>query len=100
MKKYDTRHIIFHVLLALYFIWLPLLIVLIILLAYYQFSIYDTTPVNALLPILFINLIFGSLLMFLLRILSINKKAITFVRITFYVILVFSLIVVIPLYLL
>lgn len=100
MNKVDSKHIAFHVLAALYFIWLPLFTALVSLLFYNIYNAYDCTVIYALLPTLFTNLIMGALLMFVLRLFKSHPKLTSFVRISYYIILSFSLICVIGWYIL
>ncbi|MCR5862947.1 hypothetical protein LRS05_12735 [Flavobacterium sp. J372] len=92
MNKIDTKHIAFHVLAALYFIWLPLFTILLSLLFYYIYEDYNTIIITTVLPTLFINLIMGALLMFVLRLFKSHLKLIFFVRISYYIALCFSII--------
>lgn len=99
MKNSNAKYIIFHVLTALYFIWLPVLITLIAIGFYSKFKAEDTSFLTHIIPALFINLIMGALLTFTLRLLSNNQKIVRFVKTSYYIVLVISVVFILAAYL-
>jgi len=67
MKTYDVKHIAFHVLVALYFIWLPVFAVLLCLAFNDTLNTASLSLSKIFLTWIFLNLIMGSALFFVIQ---------------------------------
>ena len=67
MKNYDIKHIAFHVLVALYFIWLPVFGVLLYLALNDTLNTANVSLSKIFLTWIFLNLIMGSALFFVIQ---------------------------------
>lgn len=99
MKNSNAKYIIFHVLTALYFIWLLVLISLIAIGFYYKFIVDDDSFLTSIISTLFINLIMGALLTFTLRLLANNQKIVRFVKVSYYIVMLISIVFILAAYL-
>jgi hypothetical protein len=74
MRELDVKHLAYHVLVSLYFIWLPLFTILIGLEINCKVSAHDGGVDKILLLWIFLNLIIGTSLFSVLKLFGLNER--------------------------
>ncbi|TRW23295.1 hypothetical protein FMM05_13945 [Flavobacterium zepuense] len=90
MKNYDVKHIAFHVLVALYFIWLPVFAVLLCLALNDTLTTASLSLSKIFLTWIFLNLIMGSALFFVIQLFQKKNLLNKIIRFSFIAIAVVS----------
>ncbi len=89
MKKVDYRHIAFHMLIALYFIWAFVFTALLAMAVINTYNLASPQLVSAFMVWIFFNLIMGTALLLVIRLFR-NRKAVTKVIYYSYFLLAFA----------